>query len=139
MHAEPPVLRQEFGVVAPARATGIGENKDALGVVHERLRLAEIAGGGAVLDDQAVDAVRACLADDAPRATRHLGHHVGAEALHDLVERAMNRRQRRQLFDQPIPARDGIATLDRLAVAINGPRAEIALAVGERLEKLRRE
>jgi len=35
-----------------------------------------LAESGAVFDDQAVDAVSAGLANDAPRATRHLGHHV---------------------------------------------------------------
>ena len=49
---------------------------------------------------------------------------------------AMHGRQRGQLLDQPIPPFDGIAALHRLAVAKNGPRAEIALAIGERLEKL---
>jgi len=51
----------------------------------------------------------------------------------------MHWRQRCQLFYQAIPPSDGVAALDRLAVAINGPRAEIALAVSEWLEKLRRE
>src|SRR5207249_553389 len=34
---------------------------------------------------------------------------------------------------------DGLAALDRLAVAVDGPGREIALAVGERLEELGRE
>ena len=68
------------------------------------------------------------LADDAARAAGHLGDHVGAEALDDLVERAGHGRQRGELLDQAVAARDGLAALDRLAVAIDGPGAEIALA-----------
>ena len=47
--------------------------------------------------------------------------------------------QRRQLFDQAIAAGDGLPALHGLAVAIDRPRGEIALAVGEGLEELRRE
>ena len=45
-------------------------------------------------NNQPVDAIRAGLADDAPGAASYLGHHVGAEALNDLIERSMHRRQR---------------------------------------------
>ena len=79
------------------------------------------------------------LADDAARAAGHFGDQVRAEALHDLVERAGNRRQRGELFDQPVAAGDGLAAFDRLAVAKDGPRGEIALAVGEGLVELDRE
>ena len=51
----------------------------------------------------------------------------------------MDRRQRRQLLDQPITAGDGLAALHGLAIAIDRPRGEIALAVGERLVELGRE
>ena len=47
--------------------------------------------------------------------------------------------KRRQLLDQPVAARDGLAALHRLAVAIDRPRREIALAVGEGLVELGRE
>ena len=53
----------------------------------------------------------------AARAARHFGDDVGAEALDDLVERAGNRRQRRQLLDQAVAARDGVPASHRLAVA----------------------
>ena len=61
------------------------------------------------------------LADDPARAAGDLGDHVGAEALHDLVERAGHRRQRGELLDQAVAARDGFPALDRLAVAIDRP------------------
>jgi len=84
-----------------AGAAGVGENEDALGVVHECLglpRLRSQHGSRQPIDRRHIPS----LANDPARAARHLGHDVGAEALHDLVERAMNRRQRRQLLDQPV-------------------------------------
>ena len=47
---------------------GVGEDEDAFDVIHERLGFAEIGGAGAVLDDEAVDAIRSALANDPPRA-----------------------------------------------------------------------
>ncbi len=64
---------------------------------------------------------------------------VGAEALHDLVERALHRGKRGEPLDQPVAALDGVAALHGLAVAIDRPRGQVALAIGERLEELRRE
>ena len=108
-------------------------------VIHERLGLAEIGGAGAVLDDQSIDAITPSLADDPAGAARHLGHDVGAETLHDLIERAMNRRQRRQLLDQAVTTRDGVPALHRLAISEDRPRRQVAFAVGERLVELGRE
>src|SRR5208282_229888 len=118
-------------MIGPPGAAGVREDEDALGVVHERLRLAEICGARAVLDDKAIDAVRSGLADDPARAARHLGHDLGAEALHDLVERTMHGRERCQLLDQAIATGDGLPALYGLTIAIDRPRREIALAVGE--------
>ena len=139
MHAQAAVLGRQFRMVGAPGAAGVREHENALGVVHERLRLGEIGRTGAVLDSEAIDAVRAGLADDPARAARHLGHQVGAEALNDLVERAMDRRQRRQLLDQAVAAGDRLAALHGLAVAIDRARGEIALAVGEGLVELGRE
>ena len=47
--------------------------------------------------------------------------------------------KRGQLLDQAVAALDGLAALDRLAVAVDRPRREVALAVGEGLEELGRE
>ena len=101
-------MAREIGVVAAAGAAGIGEDEDALLVVHEGLRLGEVGRAGAVLDGKT-----ACLAlaHDAARAAGDLGDHVGAEALDDLVERALHGRQRGELFDQRVAARDGLAAL----------------------------
>ena len=126
-------------MIGPPGAAGVREDEDALGVVHERLRLAEICGTRAVLDDKAIDTVRSGLADDPARAACHLGHDVGAETLHDLVERTMHGRERGQLLDQAITAGDGLPALHGLTVAIDRPRGEIALTVGERFEELGRE
>jgi hypothetical protein len=56
--------------------------------------------------------------------------------LYDLVERARNGGERRQALDHAIAPFHGLATLDRLAVAVDGPGREIPLTVGERLEQL---
>ena len=121
--AQPPIPRRQLGVVAAPRAARFREDEDALGVIHEGRGLGEVGRAGAVLDHQPV-----ALADDAARAAGHLGDHVGAEALDDLVERAGNGRERGELLDQAVAAGDGLAALDRLAVAIDGPGGEIALA-----------
>ena len=60
---------------------------------------AGVVGGG----------VTPSLADDPAGAARHLGHDVGAKTLHDLIERAVNRRQRSQLLDQDVTTRDGVS------------------------------
>ena len=85
--------------------------------------LGEVGRAGTVLDHQPV-----ALADDAARASGDFGHHVGPEPLDDLIERAGHRRERGELLDQAVAARDGFAALDRLAVAIDRPGGEVALA-----------
>ena len=139
MDAQAAVLRRQLGMIGAAGAAGVREHEDALGVIHERLRLGEIGGRRAIFDDEAIDAVRSGLADDTSRAARHLGHHVRAKALDDLVERAMHGRQGRQSLDQPIAARDRLAAQHGLAVAKDGTRRQIAFAVGEWLIELGRE
>src|SRR5260370_41022055 len=56
-----------------------------------------------------------------------------------MVEGARHRRQRGELLDEGVAAGDSLAALDRLAVARDGPRGEIAFGVGERLVELDRE
>ena len=120
-------------MIAAPGAARLREHEDALVVVHERLRLGEVSRTGAVLDKEPL-----ALAHDAARAACHLGHHVGSEALDDLVERAMHRRQRSKLLDQPIAARDRFAAFDGLAIAIDWARRQVSLAVGEGLVELHR-
>ena len=62
-----------------------------------------------------------------------------AEALHDLVERAVNRRQRRQLLDQEFTTRDGVAALHRLAISEGWSRRQVTLAIGKGFVELGRE
>src|SRR3546814_17387889 len=65
---------------------------------------------------------------------------IGPEVVENLVERGGHRRQRRQMFDQPVATIDGVAGLDRLPILVgDGPGGEIAFAVGERLIALHRE
>ncbi len=132
--AQPLVPGAKVGVVGAAGAAGIAEHQDALVVIHEGLRLGEIGRARTVLDAEPLT-----LAHDPPRSARHLGDHVGAEALHDLVERPLDRSERGQPLDQAVAALDGIAALHGLAVAIDRPRGEVAVAIGEGLEELCRE
>ena len=64
MHPQAAVLGRQFRVIGAPGATGVREDEDALGVVHEGLRLGEIGRTRAVLDSEAIDAVRPGLADD---------------------------------------------------------------------------
>ena len=129
--AQAAVPGRELGMIGAPGAAGVREDEDALGIVHEGGGFGEVRRAGPVLDHQPVS-----LADHAARASRHLRHHLGSEPLHDLVERAGDRRERGELFDQAVAAGDRFAALDRLAVAIDGPGGEIALGVGERLVEL---
>ena len=82
-------LAAEIGVIAAPGAAGVGEDQDALVVIHKGGGLGEIRRGGTGLD-----AERGQLAlDDAARAAGDLGDKIGAEAVQYLVERALHRRQ----------------------------------------------
>ena len=72
-------------MIAAASAAGVAKHENALQVVHERSRLGKVGGWRAVFDGEAF-----AFADDAPGAARHLGDHICAEALYDLVERPRN-------------------------------------------------
>ncbi|BCH27737.1 hypothetical protein MesoLjLc_76140 [Mesorhizobium sp. L-8-10] len=52
MDAQPRVLRGQFGMVAAAGAAGVGEDQDALLVVHESGGRGEIGRAGPVLDPE---------------------------------------------------------------------------------------
>ena len=134
------VLHRQFGVIGTAGAARVAEHQRALGVVHERPGLGKVGRGGAVLDHEPVDGdAVAGLADDTTGAARHFRHGIGAEMLDELVERAGNRRQAGQLGDQLIAAGDRFAAFDRLAVARDRPRRQVALRIRERLVELHRE
>ena len=88
MDAPALVPAAEIGVIAAPGAAGIGEDQDALVVIHEGGGLGEIRRSRAGFDAEAVIA-----RDDAPRAAGDLGDEIGAEAVQDLIERALHRRQ----------------------------------------------
>ena len=121
-------------MIGAAGASGVGEHQDPLAVVHERLRFGQVGRPRTVLDAEPVP-----LAHDPPRPAGDLGDQVGAETLHDLVERALHGGQRGQPLDQSVAALDGIPALHGLAIAVDRSRGEIALAVREGLEELGRE
>ena len=88
MDALPLVAAAEIGVIAAPGAAGVGEDEDALVVVHEGGGLGKIRRSRPGLDAEPVAA-----ADDAARAAGHFGDELGAEAVQDLVEGALHRRQ----------------------------------------------
>ncbi len=93
--------------------------------------LGEIGRRRPVFDGKAL-----ALAHHTARPTGDLGDEVGAEALDDLVEGTGNGLQRGEPLDQLVAAGDGFPALDRLAVTVDRPRRQIALAVGERFIEL---
>ncbi|ARU03147.1 hypothetical protein LOKVESSMR4R_03924 (plasmid) [Yoonia vestfoldensis] len=136
MHPKALVLGPEIGVVAAPGATRIGEDQDAFCIVHEGLGFAEVGGGGAVLDLEPP----LTRLDDAPLAPRDLSHCIASEMPEDLVERALHRGEGPKMLDKIIPPPLRLAADDRVAIAIEGgARAQIAILVGVRLKKLRRE
>ena len=128
-------MTAEIGVIAAPGAAGIGEDQDALVVIHEGGGLGEIGRGRTGLDTEAVAAP-----DDAPRTAGDLGDEIGAETMQDLVEGALHRRQCRQMLDHPVAAFDRLARNHRIAVGVVcRAREEVALVVGVELEQLGRE
>jgi hypothetical protein len=77
----------EVGVIAAPGAAGVGEDEDPLLVIHEGGGLGKIRRGGTGLDAEAV-----ATTHDAFGPAGHLGHELGAEAMEDLIERALHRR-----------------------------------------------
>src|ERR1700730_11242922 len=65
--AQTAVLRREIGMIGTAGAAGIGEDQDALFVIHEGLRLGEIGRAGAGFDGETIEVGPSCLCDGAPR------------------------------------------------------------------------
>ena len=136
--AKAPIPSSEIGVVRAPRAAGVGEYEDALLIVHERLRLAQISGGGPVLDGEAGVAVGPDLAHDASCAAGDLRDHIGSKTLDDLIECAMNWGHGGQTLDEARPSGDGLLRVNRLAVLEDRAGSEIALVVRERLIELGR-
>ena len=117
MHTQPLIFCAQIGVITAARAASVGEDENALLIIHERSSLGEIGRWRARLDKMTFS-----LAHDAPASPRHFRYMIGAEALDDLVECAGDRRQHRQLFDQPVAPRHSFTAEHGLAIAINGAR-----------------
>ena len=125
-------------MIAAPGAAGIREDQDTLFVIHEGLGFREVRGSSPVLHHEPCRMPFA-LPHDAPRAPCDFGHEIGAEALDDLVECTRHGRKRSQFLNQRVTTPDGFAALHRLAVARDGARREVALAVSERLVELDRE
>ena len=132
------VLHAAIGVIAAAGAARIGEDQDALVVIHEGLRLGEIGHGRTVLDLKDRLAVRIQLPHNAAAAARYFGHLIRSEMLNDLIERARHRRKACQLLDQRIASRDRFLGMDGLAVHDDGAGCECCHLIRIALVKLRR-
>jgi hypothetical protein len=134
MHALALVAAGAIGVIAAAGAAGVGENEYPLVVVHESGGFGEIRRGGAGLDAEAVMAP-----DDAPGAAGDFGDEVRAEAVQDLIERALHRRQCREVLDHAVAAFDRLAGDDRIAgLVVSRTRENISVVVAVELEQLGR-
>ena len=85
---------------------------------------------------------RPCVGDlqHPARAAGDLGDGLVPEAMHDLVERRLHRRQGRELLDEGVAPGGGLLADDGVAVVVeHGPRHDVALVVGEGLLELYRE
>jgi hypothetical protein len=92
MHPLALVAAAAIGVIAAPGAAGIGEDQDALVIIHEGGCLGEIRRGGTRLDAEPVATLARALYNP-PRASGDLGDEIRAEAVEDLIERALHRRQ----------------------------------------------
>ena len=73
------------------------------------------------------------------RAAGDLGDRLVPEAVHDLVERRLHRRQGRELLDEGVAPGRGLLAYGGVAVVVeHGPRHDVALVVGEGLLELHR-
>ena len=125
-------------MIAAPGAAGIGEDQNALLVIHECRGLSEI-GRGRAGSRRPAGRPPSTFADDPARAAGDFCDHVRPETLDDLIKRARNRRQRGQMFDQASRR----ATASRHSTGwpsrIDRARRQIALAIGEGLIELHRE
>ena len=129
------VYARKIGVIAARGAAGVGEDKDALVVIHEGGGLGKIRRGRPGLDAEAV-----ATTHDAFGPAGHLGDELGTEAVQDLIERALHRRQRRQVLDHAVAALDRFTRDDRVPLGVIGRAGvDVAFLVGEELEQLGRE
>ena len=133
------VAAAKIGVIAAPGAAGHGEDEDAFTARHEGGGLGEVGRRRTVAQRQAL-AGRIGDTQDPARAAGDLGDGLVAEAMQDLVERRLHRRQCRELLDQGVAGSDCFLAQDRVALGVgHGPRHEIALVVGEGFLQLHRE
>ena len=129
----------EIGVVAAPDAARHREHQDALAPVHEGGGLGEVGGRGPRAEREAF-ALRVLDPEHPARAPGDLGHGVVPEAVDDLVQRRLHRRQRAELLDQRVALRQGLLAEHRVVVGVeDGPRHEVAVIVLEGLLQLHRE
>ena len=133
------VGRGQVRVIAAAGPARHREHQDTLGRVHERGGLGEIGGGGPAAKRQALAPGVGDLQHPA-RPARDLGDGLVPEAVHDLVERRLHRRQCRQLLDERVAPRHGLLAEHGVAVVVeHRPAHDVAVVVRERLLQLDRE
>src|SRR3546814_4210876 len=125
-------------MIAPARATRVGEHEDALVIVLKSSGLRQVGAARAIFHTQTPFAVRADAGDDAAGPSGDFGDLLGAEPLDDLIEGALHRGQCAEMLDETIAAFDRIAALHGLAIPHHRPRAQVTLAIGIGFEELDR-
>ena len=92
------VLGREIGMVAASGPSGIREDQDAFGPVHEGLGFCDVGArrtGLQLLTTIAADDEPACPAS-------HFRHLIDAEAFDDGIKRGRDRRQGAELLDHPV-------------------------------------
>src|SRR5262249_46611539 len=114
----------KIGVIAAPGPAGVGEDENALVVIHEGGGLGIIGRGRAVLNAETI-----ATADNTLRSAGDFGDKIGAEAVQDLIKRALHRRQGGKMFDHPVAAFDRLARNDGIAVGIKS-RARLNISVG---------
>src|SRR3546814_19735454 len=91
-------------MIAPARATRVGEHEDALVIVLKSSGLRQVGAARAIFHTQTPFAVRADAGADAAGPSGDFGDLLGAEPLADLIEDALPRGQSAEMPEEPIPA-----------------------------------
>ena len=120
------------GVVAAAGSAGHGEDEDFLPALHEVVGFGEVGGGRPGAQGEAFAAAGVGEAQDAPRPSGDFGDGVVPEAVDQLVESGLDRREGGEFLDERVAGGDGFLAEDGVSVAVDGgPAHEGSAFVGE--------
>ena len=147
MHPPGGIGAAEIGVIAAARTAGHGEHQNMrFSPAMKAAVSARLAEAGRLRSARRSD--RAFPGGDpgasvsfSTRRARpgDLGDGLMAEAVQDLIEGGLHRRQRGELLDQRIAGGDGLPAQDRVAIGTgHGSAHQVAVVISERLLQLHR-